>query len=119
MTGELVIGWQSRSSKTQQFLISFSNLVVSTIHYKRTCSLATHSPFTLATLTYTQALEIKRSLQLSFTLQILVSVPAFLVNWHVDAMKGRDPAVVMKSHIATRCVFVRPAAAHPVARAIW
>lgn len=34
MTGEFVIGWQSRNPEAQQFLISFSNLVVSTIHHK-------------------------------------------------------------------------------------
>ena len=48
----------------------------------------------------------------------IFTVPAFLINWHIDTIKGRDPAVVMESHIATRCVFVGPPAAHPVARAI-
>lgn len=42
----------------------------------------------------------------------------FFINWHIDAMKYRDPSIVMKSHIATRCVFMGSSAAHPIARAI-
>ena len=51
---------------------------------------------------------------LSPSLRVL-ALPGFLVNWHVDAVEGRDPAVVVETHVAARRVLVRAVAAHPVA----